>query len=585
MRLINTTTGLFEEFIGQNIPKYAILSHTWENEEVSFQDMKDPGHVRKKGYQKIHRTCHMASGAGIKYAWVDTCSINKDSSAELTEAINSMYRWYERAEVCYVFLTDLPASASVENALHTCRWFTRGWTLQELIAPGNVYFFDQEWKYRGSKIDLVEILSAITGIDIGVLRNETDIATLAVAQRMSWAAHRETTRIEDTAYCLLGLFNVNMPLLYGEEEKAFRRLQEEIIKSIADYSIFAWSWPDIGAQHNLVFCGILAQSPLFFRYCQTVKRHATHGRTEFSITNTGIKTQARILNERIPVGGHRYILQLDCIDDTRWPLGIRLRKCGPDQYIREQPWNVLICTRYHQADVVKERYLLSDLPAFRGYHTVVSPQLWDIGTFVKQTRHSVLQVHTPQEMGIWSASPLATFDDEDMLFFVSEDSDSAQTDREFCALRLAANISFELEGQAIEVKFESMFYAIGWSTQSSEGFQCTMVDYQSFSTELVEIQSQMNMYDLHREELHKHLMYHKIPKLSNNIFTIPETTYSIVVSFLPEKIDDPRICQKAFWRIVFSWELCKTENAPKLQIGKWDTVAKLLSPVAIGIDS
>lgn len=141
MRLINTATGRFEEFIGRNVPKYAILSHTREEEEVSFSDMQKDGHQARKGFEKIRMTCKLATDAGIQYAWVDTCCIDKSSSAELTEAINSMYRWYQRSAICYAYLSDLSPSDSLKVALPSCRWFTRGWTLQELIAPSKMRFF------------------------------------------------------------------------------------------------------------------------------------------------------------------------------------------------------------------------------------------------------------------------------------------------------------------------------------------------------------------------------------------------------------------------------------------------------------
>jgi hypothetical protein len=164
MRLINTSTGLFEEFVGRNIPKYAILSHTWEEEEVSFEAMtNDPSFRSMKGYQKIKMTCHMASQAGYCFVWIDTCCIDKSSSAELTEAINSMYRWYQRSEICYVFLSDLPASAAL-NALQGCRWFTRGWTLQELLAPASVEFFAKDGQYLGDKQSLEQDIHQITSV-------------------------------------------------------------------------------------------------------------------------------------------------------------------------------------------------------------------------------------------------------------------------------------------------------------------------------------------------------------------------------------------------------------------------------------
>lgn len=179
----------------------------------------------------------LAADAGIRYAWVDTCCIDKSSSAELTEAINSMYRWYQRSAICYAYLSDLSPSDSLNIALPSCRWFTRGWTLQELIAPTEMRFFDRSWIDRGSKESLCTKLSAITAIDTKVLRHELPLSSIAIAQRMSWAAKRETTRIEDRSYSLFGLFGVH-------KETAFRRLQEEIIKSTLDMSIFAWKMPE-----------------------------------------------------------------------------------------------------------------------------------------------------------------------------------------------------------------------------------------------------------------------------------------------------------------------------------------------------
>jgi hypothetical protein len=122
MRLINTSTYQLEEFFGSQIPKYAILSHTWEDEEVSFKDISDGTHAHKKGFVKIAKTCELAASEGLAYAWVDTCCIDKSSSAELTEAINSMFRWYERAEVCYAFLSDLPVHSDLDKIMPSCRW-------------------------------------------------------------------------------------------------------------------------------------------------------------------------------------------------------------------------------------------------------------------------------------------------------------------------------------------------------------------------------------------------------------------------------------------------------------------------------
>ncbi|KAK0753788.1 heterokaryon incompatibility protein-domain-containing protein [Schizothecium vesticola] len=227
MWLINVHTLELEYFMGQNTPPYAILSHTWEDEEVTYQDMRqltpDTGTRNKQGFAKIRETCRLAASDGLRYAWVDTCCIDKSSSAELTEAINSMYRWYEDAAVCYAYLSDFDDSAD-ETALAASRWFTRGWTLQELIAPENVTFWSRNWVKLGDKWDLNDCLHTITNIPARLLRGTSIVSDYSIACRMSWAARRETTRVEDTAYCLLGLFNINMSLLYGEGSNAFYRL-------------------------------------------------------------------------------------------------------------------------------------------------------------------------------------------------------------------------------------------------------------------------------------------------------------------------------------------------------------------------
>ncbi|RTE82513.1 hypothetical protein BHE90_002953 [Fusarium euwallaceae] len=193
--------------------------------------------------------CSVARMNGFEYVWVDTCCIDKTSSAELSEAINSMYRWYQEATMCYAYLEDVAdtGEATGEDSLRLTgfarsRWFTRGWTLQELIAPKQLEFFTGDWVRLGTKFGLRNLLSEITSIDVGVLSGRS-IDSVSVAEKMSWAAHRQTTRIEDVAYCLLGLFKVNMPLLYGEGMGAFRRLQHEILRQREDYSILLWSDP------------------------------------------------------------------------------------------------------------------------------------------------------------------------------------------------------------------------------------------------------------------------------------------------------------------------------------------------------
>ena len=193
---------------------------------------------------KIREACNVARANGYRYLWIDSCCIDKTSSSELSEAINSMYQWYARADVCYAFLADVPAEEDhrrEDSKFRLSRWFTRGWTLQELIAPANVLFLYDDWTFIGSKHSLSSLITEITSISYNALLRVEPLREFSVAERLSWAARRTTTRTEDRAYSLLGIFAINMPTLYGEGEGAFRRLQEEIMRRVPDQSLFAWT--------------------------------------------------------------------------------------------------------------------------------------------------------------------------------------------------------------------------------------------------------------------------------------------------------------------------------------------------------
>ncbi|KAI6041698.1 heterokaryon incompatibility protein-domain-containing protein, partial [Pisolithus marmoratus] len=235
---------------------YAILSHRW-GVEVTYEEMiglmtmeegKRVAVKNRYGYQKIIKSCEQAKEDGYKWLWIDTCCIDKRSSAELSEAINAMYRWYQNARVCYAYFNDVDESvfpteednSKFDRSNGWPEWFMRGWTLQELIAPEQVEFFNKDWVLIGNKQRLAPTLQDITGIPRDVLTHGLAGKRLSVAQFMSWAAQRKTTRVEDRAYSLMGLFGVNMLMLYGEGKNAFRRLQLEIIKETSDHSIFAW---------------------------------------------------------------------------------------------------------------------------------------------------------------------------------------------------------------------------------------------------------------------------------------------------------------------------------------------------------
>lgn len=242
-------------------PRYAILSHVWSAYELLYEHVVAGSYDKCwEGYQKVEGCCRLALQQGYLYVWIDTCCIDKSSSAELQETINSMFDLYKGADVCYAHLADVAHSASpreLGSQFRTSKWFTRGWTLQELIAPSNVVFLTMEWDTIGDKVALADVIEQITNVDYGALCGVVSVQEVSVARRMSWAAKRQTTRLEDRAYSLLGLFGINMPTIYGEGNNAFYRLQQTILAQNADHSIFAWGVDGIDSTLR----GILATSP------------------------------------------------------------------------------------------------------------------------------------------------------------------------------------------------------------------------------------------------------------------------------------------------------------------------------------
>lgn len=342
MRLLNTETRKLEEFFGQ-IPQYAILSHRWRDGEVQFSDIDQPHARNMPGYSKIRGCCVQAHEDGYQYVWIDTCCINKSSSSELSEAINSMFMWYKKAQICYAYLDDVSRCDTLMEEFSNSQWFRRGWTLQELIAPSNVIFFSRDWEEIGSKSSFAPSIEFITGIDRGVLLTNYQ-EEISVAKRMSWATGRQTTRVEDRAYSLLGLFGVYMPTIYGEGENAFIRLQIEIMKSSNDQSIFAWK------SHQGDTCGLLASSPDDFAESGDVVRipsdsftsifssSAPSIRHQYSVTNRGVNIC--LPARRMP--GNYYQVALSCCHQqtpNSHPIGLRLQqvKGQTGQFLRSQP--------------------------------------------------------------------------------------------------------------------------------------------------------------------------------------------------------------------------------------------------------
>jgi hypothetical protein len=247
MRLLRySDTGEFnltEDFVGDEaIPPYAILSHTWgaDTEEATFDDLINGTGKDKPGYEKIQFCGEQARQDDLQYLWIDTCCINKANKAELSQAINSMFRWYRNATRCYVFLLDVSSPPFDTNEdlnplpwasdLRKSKWFTRGWTLQELLAPSSVEFFSRERKRLGDKRSLTQEIHEITGIPKSALQG-APLSQFNTNKRLSWIEHRQTKLEEDKAYSLLGIFDVYVPPIYGEgTASAFKRLMDEIGK-------------------------------------------------------------------------------------------------------------------------------------------------------------------------------------------------------------------------------------------------------------------------------------------------------------------------------------------------------------------
>lgn len=350
MRLINIKTLKLEEFLNDDTPPYAILSHTWGNihEELTIRDVQG-GKVDKPGVGsvKFRGCCRQAKGDGLEYIWIDTCCFDKHSSAELGEAIRSMFRYYKRASVCYAYLADVPSSdipQESQSKFRSSRWFRSGWTLQELLAPESLQFYDSEWGSLGNKGGMSTIIGDITGIPQKILRGIVELDTASVAQRMSWISQRDTKRKEDLAYSLLGIFDVTMPILYGEGgDQAFFRLQDQIMKKTRDDSILAWGLSD--GQQSISDSGkvtpgrILAAAPSAFANSGHIisRDQPTASRDPFEISGGSLRLYLPLLTT--PAGNVIGLLNCGPEHDTKQVVGIPLAKVMsalPNEYLRPE---------------------------------------------------------------------------------------------------------------------------------------------------------------------------------------------------------------------------------------------------------
>jgi len=372
MRLLHTTEIRLIEVYGEQVPPYAVLSHTWGDEEATLQEIQSLSQKYREWTDenvasisklcKIRNSAAVARREGFDYIWIDTCCIDKTSSAELSEAINSMYRWYNKAGICYAYLCDADPVGSEDifqrdSSFRESRWFTRGWTLQELIAARDVHFYARDWSHLGSKLqsdDFTDLLSSITGVHREVLSGALLPSDISIASRMRWAAFRKTTRVEDIAYCLLGIFEVNIPLLYGEGENAFLRLQEAILLKDDDQSLFAWhsteqddgdvdgdDEPNASSASSVRrMWGLLAQSPDQFCDAGDIKYAMPLNflGTPAAVTSRGLRLDL-LLRECTNTAGADYTVMLSCekvVDGSRVSPVIYLRRLWGqgDQFAR-----------------------------------------------------------------------------------------------------------------------------------------------------------------------------------------------------------------------------------------------------------
>lgn len=328
IRLLNAKSYTFtneEDLRHQQRPPYVIISHAWGEQEVIYDDMADFQKMKASKSWKKADSAAKVTGAckkvlecfngEIKHIWLDTVCINKKDPAEVSTSINSMYQWYKKADVCFAYLYDYPSKEVAEFT--GSKWFTRGWTLQELVAPKRMKFFDKDWELVGDKESLQSALTSQTKISRNFLLQYDSISRASISQRMSWFSERETTVPEDTAYCLLGLFGVNMPLLYGEgKERAFRRLQEEIMKYSDDHSLFAWKHQVAQKDGS----GLLAGSPDCFKETGAyVHKPGRDNNKPFQMTNKGISIDLYLQRDQ-----NDYVASIDCLHGNNHYLGMYL---------------------------------------------------------------------------------------------------------------------------------------------------------------------------------------------------------------------------------------------------------------------
>lgn len=579
MWLIHVETRQLEEFVGLEIPQYAILSHTWvTGQEVTYQEMRSlsgqtPTLSSKGGWQKIDRTCRQAARHGLKYAWVDTCCIDKSSSAELSEAINSMFRWYKRATVCYVFLPDLvrfsddEAEGGLQASIEHCRWFTRSWTLQELIAPLHINFYNQDWDFCFTKAVAANPLARITGIDVDILTHKKDLSTASVAQKMSWAGTRQSTRIEDLAYSLLGIFEINMPMLYGEEERAFLRLQAEIIRTCPDPSILAWRLPTelpqiISEDPENWYSGVMASSPVAFQDCAKLTSLPDQSLFDFTMSNRGIKLRAQF--GLLPVRKTKtscLVLPVCRIQDKVF--GIRLRNIGNGRFVRQNAHGLFhIRPREVAHRLVLDPFLLPQLPP-------PNTTARQTQNFPLEYRQCVLDVVIQPGMEVYRRWPWQQWDEQDALFF---GPDRQPEDVGWASLKVVASAPYPFFDPDAPDSIDFLFYAFDWAKQPGTGAPPRWTIHKVRGTVDDRAIEQMN-HEAVNDSWNAYWVANRLvgTRIPEQHFLVAATSegYALLLVSTIRSVEDAEKCVNPFWRVEISWSVVPRHQVPNASNQGW----------------
>lgn len=367
MRLLSTHTIQVDEVRtdpGSIIPSYAVLSHVHEGDELSILDIASlHGYwessaggstlpvSKQKSFEKIRRAARTARQHGHRYIWIDTCCIDHSNPADVYEAINESFSWFQEAAACYTYLADVEPTDrddpyAEKSSFRYSRWFKRAWTLPELLAPEKMEFYAQDWSHIGSKTNdkFLKLLSKASGIPADVLTGERDLDDVSISTRMQWAARRQASRTEDVGYSLLGIFGVHMNINYGEGNNAFVRLQQEILPKTHDHSLFAWFLDDEPAQIHgqsgeIKMFGLLADSPVRFAKTGNLKplTHPTIAENPWGMTGKGLRA-GFIIRPCTEFGYATDVFQarLNCepMDLSTSPPLIFLKRLWGDQFAR-----------------------------------------------------------------------------------------------------------------------------------------------------------------------------------------------------------------------------------------------------------